>query len=129
MCEEADMIDQLKIQILKDREATEELIEEQQETTPSQLAKTYQELFTKRERRIWSAYFILKKECNEIKFRKGKKQKETHEQCKTQGKTNVEGEEGVKRMFNEDREENTIQESEVVEINSIPQPNEKEKKK
>jgi hypothetical protein len=71
----------------------------------------------------------LKKECNEIKFRKGKKQKETDEESKNQRKTKVEGEERVKRTFNEDREENTIQESEVVEFNSISQPNEEEKKK
>jgi hypothetical protein len=129
MCEEAIMIDQLKVPMLKEREATKELIEEQQETTPSQLAKTYKELFRKRERKIWSAYFILKKECNEIKFRKGKKQKQTHEGRKAQRKIKVEGEEGSYKIFNDDREENIIQENEVIGINEIPPMKEEEKTK
>jgi hypothetical protein len=72
MYEETIMIDQLKIPLLKDRAATVELMGKQQETTPSQLAKTYKKMFNENERKIWSTYFILKKECNEIEFRKEK---------------------------------------------------------
>jgi hypothetical protein len=79
--DELNAIDQLSTPMNQEKIAAGNPIEETHETNPSQLGKINEEIIKEKEMKIRKAYFTLKKDCNQIKFKNEKKKKirwETH---------------------------------------------------